>query len=280
MPYQDFVPAVDPNATLIEDALCFAFRSGHLLIGQSRTGDSLPLYGELVEIRQCVLRTNFIGSVDAQPVFALEIEDGSPEQSPFSFAPLRAAFGPLDEAAWMIAARAAMVLEWDRNHQYCGSCGNPTIVLDNERAKQCPNCGLVAYPRVSPAVIVLVERGNDVLLARGAHLTTGMYALIAGFVEAGESLEDAVHREIREEVGIEVTDIRYFGSQPWPFPHQLMVGFTAQYASGSIKVEPSELQDAKFFSPDAMPPIPPRLSIARRLIDAYAQKHGVDLDPR
>jgi NAD+ diphosphatase len=180
----------------------------------------------------------------------------------------------------MIAARAAMVLEWDRNHQYCGSCGNPTIVLDNERAKQCPNCGLVAYPRVSPAVIVLVERGNDVLLARGAHLTTGMYALIAGFVEAGESLEDAVHREIREEVGIEVTDIRYFGSQPWPFPHQLMVGFTAQYASGSIKVEPSELQDAKFFSPDAMPPIPPRLSIARRLIDAYAQKHGVDLDPR
>ena len=127
MPYQDFVPAVDPNAALIEEALCFAFRGRHLLIGQSPAGRALPLYGELVEISQCVLRANFIGNLDDRPVFALEVEDASPEPSPFAFAPLRSTFGALDEAAWMIAARAAMILEWDRNHQFCGACGEPPV---------------------------------------------------------------------------------------------------------------------------------------------------------
>jgi NAD+ diphosphatase len=275
-----FEPGVDPSAALVDDAICFAFRRGQLLVGPSTVAGYLPAYGELADIRHLVTHSNFMGTLDRKPVFALELEESTPDIGQFSFTPLRGTFGTLDEDTWLIAGRAAMILDWDRNHQYCGACGTATEPLDSERAKRCPTCDLVAYPRVSPAVIVLVERGDEVLLARGAHLSSGMYALIAGFVEAGESLEDAVHRELREEVGIEVQDICYFGSQPWPFPHSLMVGFTAQYASGEIRIEPNELEDARFFSPDEIPPVPPRLSIARRLIDAYAEKHGLDLDAR
>jgi NAD+ diphosphatase len=273
-----FEPGVDPSAQPLDDAICFAFRKGHLLIGPSAIGSYLPTYGELTEVRHLVLRANFIGHYDRRPAFAIELQDSAPDPYPFAFAPLRGTFGTLDEDSWLIAGRAAMIVDWDRNHQFCGACGTATEPLDSERARRCPSCGLVAYPRVSPAVIVLVERGDEVLLARGAHLSSGMYALIAGFVEAGESLEDAVQRELHEEVGIEVEDVRYFGSQPWPFPHSLMVGFTAQYAAGEIRIEPNELEDARFFGPNALPPVPPRLSIARRLIDSYAEKHGIDLD--
>lgn len=278
MAYRMFQPGVDPNAVLKDDALCFVFRKGELLIGPSAVGDYLPAYGELKSVSHLILRSNFMGYLDKRPAFAIEIDASAPDPHPFAFQPLRGTFGTLDEGAWLIAGRAAMIVDWDRCHQFCGACGEPTISLTNERAKRCPSCGLVAYPRVSPAIIVLVERGDEVLLARGAHLSAGMYALIAGFVEAGESLEEGVHREIAEEVGIEVDHVRYFGSQPWPFPHSLMVGFTAQYKSGEIRIEPKELEDAQFFRPDALPPVPPRLSIARQLIDYYAEKHGLKLD--
>jgi NAD+ diphosphatase len=276
--YRQFEPGVDPKAVLNDGALCFAFRKGELLIGPSNIGDYLPVYDELKSISHQILRSNYMGRLDGRPVFAIEVDGSTPDPHPFAFQPLRGTFGALDEGAWLIAGRAAMIVDWDRSHQFCGACGEPTVDVANERAKRCPSCGLVAYPRVSPAIIVLVERGDEVLLARGAHLSAGMYALIAGFVEAGESLEDGVHREIAEEVGIEVDHVRYFGSQPWPFPHSLMVGFTAQYKSGEITIEPNELEDAQFFRPDAMPPVPPRLSIARQLIDYYAEKHGLKLD--
>lgn len=278
MAYRLFEPGVDPNAVLSDDALCFVFRKGDLLIGPSLIGGSLPIYGELKAIKHLILRSNYMGRLDRRPVFAMEVDESTPDPQPLAFQPLRGTFGTLDEGAWLLAGRAAMIVDWDRCHQFCGACGERTSYLDHERAKCCPSCDLVAYPRVSPAVIVLVERGDEVLLARGTHLSAGMYALIAGFVEAGESLEDGVHREIREEVGIEVDDITYFGSQPWPFPHSLMVGFTAQYKSGEIAIEPNELEDAKFFRPDELPPVPPRLSIARQLIDYYAAKHGLQLD--
>ncbi len=135
----------------------------------------------------------------------------------------------------------------------------------------------MAFPRISPAMIVLIERGEQVLMARGPHHAPGMYALLAGFVEIGDSLEDAVRREVREEAGIDVDNITYFGSQPWPFPHSLMVGFTAQYAGGELELDKDELEDAQWFGPETMPPVPPPLSIARKLLDAYARKHGITL---
>jgi NAD+ diphosphatase len=138
-----------------------------------------------------------------------------------------------------------------------------------ERAKRCPACNLHAWPRVSPAVIARVTRGNEILLARGRRFPDPIYSVLAGFVDPGESLEEAVVREIREEVGVEVTDLCYFGSQPWPFPHSLMVGFTARWAGGEIRIDEEELVDAAWFDVDALPPVPPRLSIARRLIDDF-----------
>jgi NAD+ diphosphatase len=276
--YRSFEPGVDPNAVLRPDAICFVFRSGELLIGPSIIGDFLPLYEELSSVSHQVLRANYMGVLDGRPAFAMEVEADAPDPLPFAFEPLRGTFGTLDEGAWLIAGRAAMIVDWDRSHQYCGHCGHQTYYLETERAKRCPNCGLVAYPRVSPAVIVLVERGEQVLLARSVHQRSGMYALISGFVDAGEDLVEAVERELQEEVGIAVEDVRFFGSQPWPFPHSLMVGFTAQWKSGEIHIKPDEIAAAQFFAPDDLPPIPPRLSIARKLIDYYAEKHGIALD--
>jgi NAD+ diphosphatase len=141
--------------------------------------------------------------------------------------------------------------------------------VDGERSLRCPACGLLCYPRISPAVIVLVRRGDEALLARGARFPLPFYSTLAGFVEVGESLEQTVHREIREEVGVEVDRVTYFGSQPWPFPHSLMVGFTAEWASGEIRPDGTEILDARWFAADALPQVPPPLSIARRLIDAW-----------
>lgn len=191
---------------------------------------------------------------------------------------MRALYGKLPDDLFLLAGRAAQIIEWDRTHQFCGRCGAPTQYAQGERAKRCPMCGLVSFPRLSPAIIVLVERGDEVLLAQGANFVGGFYSTLAGFVEPGESLEEAVHREINEEVGIEVKNVCYFGSQPWPFPHSLMIGFTAEYASGEIEIDPKEIADAQWFTIDNLPKVPQKLSIARKLIDSYVEKHGPPLD--
>lgn len=157
---------------------------------------------------------------------------------------------------------------------FCGRCGTRTKPHPTERAKECPQCGLLYFPRLAPAIIVLVERGHEMLLARARRFPTAMYSTIAGFVEPGESLEEAVAREVNEESGITVRDIRYFGSQPWPFPHSLMVGFTAVYESGDIILGDEENIDAGWFSADHLPPLPGKISIARKLIDSFLEKQG------
>jgi NAD+ diphosphatase len=165
-----------------------------------------------------------------------------------------------------LAGRAAQVLEWDRAHRFCGACGTPTEHAPGERARRCPACSRVAYPRVSPAMMVLVWRAGELLLGRSPHYVPGVYSALAGFVEAGESLEDCVHREVAEEVAVTVQDLRYYGSQSWPFPHSLMVAFTARWSSGEIVPQASEIEHAGWFAPDALPNIPPRFSIAGHLI--------------
>jgi NAD+ diphosphatase len=143
---------------------------------------------------------------------------------------------------------------------------------NTERAKECPQCGLLYFPRLAPAIIVLVQRGDQLLLARSRHFMEGMYSVLAGFVEPGESLEEAVAREVREEVGIEVKDVHYFASQPWPFPHSLMIGFTATYAGGEISLNDDEIENASWFKVDNLPRIPGKISIARKLIDWFIEK--------
>ena len=182
---------------------------------------------------------------------------------------LRELFGVLPEEQMSLAARASQILEWSFAHAFCGRCGSPTAYSETELARMCPSCGAMFYPRLTPAVITLVRNGPEILLARGRNFSSNFYSLIAGFVEPGETIERAVEREVLEEVGIKVKDVSYFGSQSWPFPSQLMLGFTANHASGSIQVNEAELSDARWFRIDELPgdiQIPTTFSISGRLI--------------
>jgi NAD+ diphosphatase len=188
---------------------------------------------------------------------------------PLEIITLRDAYELLGEERFLAVGRASQLVEWATTSRFCGRCGTMTERLPGERCMRCLKCGLLAYPRIAPAIIVLVRRGDEALLARNARSKMPFYSTLAGFVEIGESLERTITREVREEVGVEVDNVRYFGSQPWPFPHSLMVGFNADWKAGEIRVDGHEIADANWFRADALPAIPPRLSIARRLIDAW-----------
>jgi NAD+ diphosphatase len=179
----------------------------------------------------------------------------------------------LSDEDFGVAGRALGLTAWDRDHRFCGRCGSPTERSTTERVRTCTACKHGAYPRLSPAVIMLVERDGRALLARNARFTLPFFSTLAGFVEVGETLEHAVAREVREEAGIDVADIRYFGSQPWPFSGSLMIGFTARWGGGEIVADPVEVADAGWFAPGELPPIPPKLSIARELIDDFVARH-------
>jgi NAD+ diphosphatase len=216
----------------------------------------------------------YLGALNSRCCYgaALNGENGCPEH--FQFTDLRALFGLMTEDLIWIAGRANHLLYWHRVHRYCGRCGHRTEDKTDERALLCAKCGLTNYPRLSPAVIVAVTRGDRILLASNKRFRLPFYSVLAGFVEPGECLEACVEREILEEVGIAVRDIRYFGSQPWPFPDSLMIGFTAAYAGGEITVDEAELTHADWFSRDNLPRIPPPISIARQLIDVFAKPAG------
>ena len=216
----------------------------------------------------------FLGELAGAPCFAHALGDGEPAPEGTDPVALRQLFGALPDDDFAIAGRALGVTAWDRDHRHCGRCGAPTERSPTERVRTCTRCGHGAYPRLSPAVIALVVRDGRALLARNARFPRSFYSTLAGFVELGESLEHAVAREIHEEAGIAITDIRYFGSQPWPFTNSLMIGFTARWAGGEIVPDPTEIADASWFAPDELPPVPPRLSIARELIDDFVRRHG------
>jgi NAD+ diphosphatase len=216
---------------------------------------------------------HFIGIVDEQAWWAIDVPAGD-DPSYGAAVDLRVFHGRAGEEEWLAAGRAVQIVEWARTHRFCGRCGEPTHPSTGERSMRCAACSLVAFPRLAPAMITLVTRGEpgpeqEALLARGVQWTMPMYSCLAGFVEPGESLEGAVIREVAEEVGLDVSNPTYFGSQPWPFPNSLMVGFFADYESGEIACDPTEIVDAGWYRRDAMPPIPPGISIARKLIDTW-----------
>jgi NAD+ diphosphatase len=252
----DFVPSHaapgDPGSDPSEVWYCVA--GGEVLLGPPH------------DLGLAVRAHHFLGLRAGAPVWAADVDGEVPGGL---FTPLRQAYGQMDELSWTIAGRAVQLVEWDRTHQYCGRCATPTEANPTDRSKRCPSCGLLAYPRLAPAVITLVTRGDEALLARGVNFPIPMYSCLAGFVEAGETLEQAVIREIHEEVGVVVDEVAYVQSQPWPFPHSLMIGFHARWASGDIEIDPTEILDANWYRRDQLPMVPPTMSIAGRLIEGW-----------
>jgi NAD+ diphosphatase len=214
-------------------------------------------------------RTLYLGRLGEADCWAAEAPAECPPPPPgWGWEGLRTLFSVLEDAHFAIAGRAIQLLDWDRNHRYCGRCGGPTEAKTEERARACPACKLTAYPRLAPAVMALVRRENQVLLARSPHFPPGMYSALAGFVEPGETLEQCLAREVAEEVGVQVSRIRYFASQPWPFPNSLMIAFVCDWAGGEIRPQDGEIEAAQWFDVLQLPKLPSRISIARRLIDA------------
>lgn len=183
---------------------------------------------------------------------------------------LRASWDLLPQAAYDEASKAFQLLYWDTHSRYCPVCGTPTEQT-TPICKRCPQCGNELYPPIAPAIIVLIRKGEEVLLVHARNFRGNFHGLVAGFIEVGETLEECVRREVREETGLEIKELRYFGSQPWPYPSGLMIGFTAQYAGGSLKLQAEELSTGAFFSKDNLPEIPRKLSLARKLIDAWLE---------
>ena len=211
------------------------------------------------------VRTLYVGCLDGTHCWAAEAPPDAVAPPGTGWAGLRSLFTVLDDAQFAVAGRALQLVDWDRTHQFCGRCGTRTTVQSEDRARVCPACKLSVYPRIAPAIMALIRKGSQVLLGRSSHFPTGMYSALAGFVEPGETLEQCVAREVEEEVGLRVSRIRYFASQPWPFPHSLMIAFFAEHESG-------EIEDAKWFDVLQLPKLPSRISIARRLIDAVCQE--------
>ena len=218
------------------------------------------------------LRTLYLGRLNGIDCWAAELAADAPAPAGASWEGLRPLFSVLDDDHFALAGRALQLLMWDRDHQFCGRCGTPTEPKREERVRVCPACKLSAYPRVAPAVMALVKRQNQLLLARSPHFPPGMYSALAGFVEPGESLEQCLAREVAEEVGVRIGRARYFASQPWPFPHSLMIAFVAEWQSGEIAPQAGEIEDAKWFEVLQLPKLPSKISIARRLIDAVIEE--------
>lgn len=241
-----------------------------LLIEEREGAVSIPKGAALPELAAAA---HFLGTLDGVDCYTAPYPKGQEPPAGMKLVPARTLYMKVDEALFAVAGRALAVAEWDLTHRFCGRCGTPTDLVPGERSRRCPSCHTPFYPRIAPAVIVLVTRGDSLLLARNATFPQPMFSTLAGFVDAGESLEECVVREVKEEVGLELKDLRYFGSQPWPFGRSLMVGFTAEYAGGEVHVDGKEIAEAAWFrATDTLPLIPPRLSIARHLIDSFVER--------
>lgn len=218
-----------------------------------------------------VLAEHGLGYFRGEPLYLLELEHKA-ELPGCSWQGLRQVMLEGDAELFQMLGYAAQIGTWASDNRFCGGCATAMEPVAGERAMHCPRCNLRQYPRLSPSMIALVTRGDEILLARSPRFVSGVYSTLAGFVEPGESVEQCVAREVREEVGVEVCDIEYQGSQNWPFPHSLMLGFHARYAGGEIVRQEAEIEDARWFSIHELPPLPASRSIARYLIDLYVAR--------
>lgn len=248
--------------------LSFIFRGDELLVRESDL--ALPDSSDLSAAGLDRLAFQPVGRLGDQYCQTAWTPKSAEPGAGYTFRKMRALFGAMDDGLLSVGGRAFQISEWARTHRFCGACGEATTQLSGERCMKCPACGFAAYPRISPAMMVLVKRQGAILLARHNASPTGFFTALAGFLEAGESIEEAIHREVFEEVGLKVGKLNYFASQPWPFPHSLMIAYTAEYESGDIRIDEAEIAEARWFAAgDELPPIPHGISVASALIRAH-----------
>ena len=275
--YERLIPSAHPRSAKTEPAWWFIFAANKLMVQEDDELMSIPLIVDSASLGLSSIRERYLGTLAGSNCYCAEVSENGPIPLKMGFYGLRYLYGRLVEPLFAVAMKAVHLMEWEETTRYCGRCGRKMVPAKEMNARECSGCGMMVFPRISPAVIVLVERDGQVLLARSRRFTADFYSVLAGFVEPGETLEDTVHREIEEEVGIKVRNVRYFGSQPWPFPDSLMVGFTAEYASGEIRIDRTEIAEAGWFYPDKLPTVPGKISIARQLIDWFVETRLQDL---
>lgn len=269
-----FIPALHPPAGDGRPQWWFLFRDNRILVRDQSDNVVCPYLTDISSYETALVRKQYLGNLNGTDCYTAELSHDTRLPANSVLRRIRWLFGEVEDEILGIAGRANQMIHWAQTHQFCGRCSRPTVDGIDERAKICTHCGLINYPRVSPAVIVAVIKRHRILLARSTRIRSSYNSVLAGFVEPGETLEDCVEREVKEEVGIQVKNIRYFGSQPWPFPNALMVGFTAEYAGGDIRVNPSEIVDADWYDANHLPRVPGKWSISRQLIDWFAETFG------
>jgi NAD+ diphosphatase len=274
----DFKILFNASTKKKDNDLYFTIIKGNILVNKEKDTINIPTRENIKKLNIQYESEFFLGEFKGKSCFAIEPDLNAPNlHNDFELLPLYDAGALLDEELFLIIGRANQILNWDKTHKFCGKCGSKTKNKEDEMAKICTSCGSVMYPVICPAIIVAVTRGDEILLAHNKGFKNNMYSLIAGFVEAGEDLESAVKREVFEEIGIKIKNIRYFESAPWSFPNSLMAGFFAEYESGVIKVDGNEIMDADWFKKDNFPNIPQKFTLARKIIDKYIDKVNSDV---
>lgn len=264
--FDQFAPAFRAVTATATPSLYIALIAGKAV---QRSHDDSVFVREAWWVREQVVCEYVIGHCGDTAVTAVELKPIPDGSEPLQILPLFQCLMQYSAAEFSVIGRASQVLQWSSDHRFCGRCGTATQLHAKDMARVCGACGHQSFPRLAPCIIVLVHDGDRVLLARGRQFPEGMFSTLAGFVEPGETLEQAVAREVFEEVGVRVTDIRYVESQDWPFPHQLMVGFWARYDGGDIVLDPVEIAEAAWWPVAALPKVPPAQSISARLIRRY-----------
>lgn len=255
----------------MKNSIGFIFQNEGILL--LKKNNELPVASDLKSITPHFLRRFELGSVNDRNCFCAELDQSTLIPEIFHVLSLRNALPLLNPGYYGMAVKAYSVIRWDKNQQFCSCCGNRTVTKDQGFERSCLFCHLSFFPRISPSIIVLIKKADHLLMARSPAFLPGAYGLIAGFVEVGESIEEAVHREVKEEIGIKIKNLNYFGSQPWPFPDSLMIAFTADYCSGDILINPDEIEEAGWYRFDDLPGRPSTsISIASELIDSFIKK--------
>ena len=255
-----------------KDAYWFLFHNDELLVKEGEGNTTIPLTCDIKLLVSQPADVQSIGIFHEHECFIATISNDK-LLSGFSFKKVRPLYGYLEDKYFWVACRAFHIINWMKTSKFCGCCGSSMTILSHEIAMKCSNCGHLVYPRISPAIIVAVIKENQILLARSKRFPPNRYSVIAGFVEPGETVEECVKRELREEVGIEVEQINYFGSQPWSFPDSLMIAFTAKALTHEITIDNNEIVAADWFTPHNLPDLPDKPSIGRQLIDWFTEKY-------